>query len=371
MPDRWGPTFGVEEEFLLTDPVTGWPRMDNHAVVAAARRDGVDLQLELGACQVETTSSVCAGPEELTADLARLRSAAANAATRCGCRLLAAAVPLVGPREHRVSDDDRYRAMERAFGILARQHGVCGCHVHVAVPDRESAIAVSNRLRPWLPSLLALTANSPIYSGVDTGCASWRSVMWRRWPSAGAPPLFADAREFDSVVAAMVATGNILDRGMVYWDVRPSAQFPTVEVRVSDVPATVEESVLLAVLVRALVVTALEDAEAGSVVPELPGHVLDAAYWRAARDGLDGVGVDPVTVTVAPASVLLERMIDSVGEALDREGLRAAAETGLSRRIAAGNGARQQLSAFRRRHSVSDVLETVGKLTLEGCEAAP
>ncbi|NKT77826.1 carboxylate--amine ligase, partial [Rhodococcus hoagii] len=202
---------------------------------------------------------------------------------------------------------------------------------------------------------------------VDTGCASWRSVMWRRWPSAGAPPLFRDAHEFDRVVAAMVDTGNILDRGMVYWDVRPSARFPTVEVRVSDVPATVEESVLLAVLVRALVVTALRDAEAGSDVADVPGHVLDAAYWRAARDGLDGVGVDPATVTVVPASVLLERMIDSVGDALDHQGLRAVAEDGLRRRVAAGNGARRQLSAFRRRHSIFDVVETVADLTLQGC----
>lgn len=284
MPSRWNPTVGVEEEFLLVDPVTAWPRMDNDAVVAEAHRAGVELQRELGACQIETTSPVCTGPEELTTQLARLRSAAAQAAARCGCRLLASAVPLVGPREHQVSNDDRYRSMERAFGILARQHGVCGCHIHVAVPDRNCAIAVGNRLRPWLPSLLALTANSPIYSGVDTGCASWRSVMWRRWPSAGAPPLFRDAHEFDRVVAAMVDTHG-----------------------------------------------------SQPLVVEGVAHAVDHPLEQD-RGGDDG----------------------------HRRGVHTA-EDGLRRRVAAGNGARRQLSAFRRRHSIFDVVETVADLTLQGC----
>ena len=103
--------------------------------------------------------------------------------------------------------------------MIAHEQGICGCHVHVAVPSREAAIRVSNRLRPWLPLLLALTANSAVYRNTDTGYASWRSVLWARWPSAP-PPHFDSADEYDGMVAMLQHAGAMLDDGMVYWDVR-------------------------------------------------------------------------------------------------------------------------------------------------------
>src|SRR5262249_25263362 len=133
--------------------------------------------------------------------------------------------------------------------------------------DRAAAIDVSNWLRPWLPSLLALSANSALYRNADTGHASWRSVLWRRWPAAGPPPFFASVDEYDQTVRMLVDSGVILDSDMIYWDVRPSSSFPTVEVRVADVPATVTETVLLATLIRAAVMTALEARDRGGPTP--------------------------------------------------------------------------------------------------------
>ena len=169
--------------------------------------------------------------------------------------------------------------------------------MHIDVPDKETAVRVSNHLRPWLPTLLALTANSPIYLGSDTGFASWRSIMWSRWPCSGPPPYFESAAHYEALVAMQVASGSIMDEQMVYWDVRPSSHLPTVEVRVSDIPLTIDETVLLATLVRALVMT-----YDGSPGPKLEPEVLRAAYWLAARDGLEGNGLDVLHAEPLPMS---------------------------------------------------------------------
>ncbi len=182
------PTIGVEEEFLLADPATGDPVARNVAVARHAAEHGVKLQLELTSCQVETTSDVVGSSSELRDQLSRLRRVAAGAAEASGAQLLAVGLPPTVPHEFPITDTPRYRKIAEIFGMIAHEQGICGCHVHVAVPSREAAIRVSNRLRPWLPSLLALTANSAVYRNADTGYASWRRVLWARWASAGPPP---------------------------------------------------------------------------------------------------------------------------------------------------------------------------------------
>src|SRR6478752_3479685 len=311
------PTMGVEEEFLLADPATGEPVALNRAVADLAGRRGVDLQLELTSCQVETTSSVTETSAELSAELRRLRRVTAESAADAGARLLAVALPPTLPHDFPITDTPRYRKIAEQFGMIAHEQGISGCHVHVAVPNRDVAIQVSNLLRPWLPLLLALTANSAVYRNADTGHASWRSVLWARWPSAGPPPHFDSADEYDAVVEMMCDTDVIRDDGMIYWDVRPSANFPTVEVRVADVPATAAETVLFAALVRGCVTTALEDERSGEPEPPLVPYALKAAYWKAARDGLDGTGVDLDSHAAAPALTLLEELVERVRPALE------------------------------------------------------
>ena len=359
------PTVGVEEEFLLVDPETGEPIARNEAVADHAATHGVKLQLELTSCQIETTTGVMSGSDELRAELARLRRIAAEAAEVNGAQLLAVAAPPTVPNEFPITDTPRYREIADKFGMLAREQGICGCHVHVAVPSREAAIRVSNRLRPWLPLLLALTANSAVYRNSDTGYASWRSVLWVRWPSAGPPPHFDSVDEYDAMVAMLQRAGAMLDDGMVYWDVRPSANFPTIEVRVADVPATVAESVLLATLIRASVMTALEDERCGEGVPPLAPQALSAAYWKSARDGLNGQAIDLVEGHASrPARELLAGLVDHVRPALEALGDYDMARAELARIAEAGNGAMRQRRAWRRRGEVADVIAEAATATL-------
>jgi carboxylate-amine ligase len=360
------PTVGVEEEFLLVDPDTGEPVARNQAVARHAEAQGVELQLELTSCQVETTTDVAETTDELRTQLTRLRRIAAEAAEAGGARLLAVGLPPTVPHEFPITDNARYAKIAERFGMIAHEQGICGCHVHVAVPDRDAAIRVSNRLRPWLPLLLAVTANSAVYRNTDTGYASWRSILWQRWPSAGPPPHLESADEYDAVVEMLLNSGAMLDDGMVYWDVRPSANFPTIEVRVGDVPATVAETVLLAALIRGCVMTALEAERRGESLAPLSPSALRAAYWKSARYGLDGDAVDLTESHASmPAVDLLNRLVDHVRPALETVGDYDMVRSELARIAEHGNGAMRQRRAWQRSHEITDVLAEAAAATLE------
>ncbi|QLL09404.1 carboxylate-amine ligase [Mycobacterium vicinigordonae] len=357
------PTVGVEEEFLLVDPHTGEPAPQGGAVAAEAGRRGVELQQELTSCQVETTSPVVDTAAELREQLTRLRRTASAAADSAGVRLLALGLPPVTPHEFPITDSPRYQLIGDRFGMVAHEQGICGCHVHVQVPDRAAAVHASNWLRPWLPTLLALSANSAIYRNTDTGYASWRSVLWRRWPVAGAPPYFAALDDYDRAVQMFVDSGVLLDSDMVYWDVRPSANFPTVEVRVADVPATVAETVLLATLIRAAVMTAVDEHDRDTVQP--PPGALRAAYWKAAHDGLSGNTLDLIDGSGAvPTRDQLAALVRRVHRALDALDAYPNVVDELERLNTDGNGAMRQLRAWRRRGEVMDVIEQAAVATL-------
>ena len=170
-----------------------------------------------------------------------------------------------------------------------------------------------DRIGPWLPVLRALSANSPFWRGDDTGHASYRSLVWARWPSAGPTPLFGSPEAYDAAVAAMIATGTVLDEGMIYFDARLAASFPTVEIRVADVAGEVEEAVVVALLARALVETAARSWAAGEPAATTPVEVLRLAHWRAARSGCvpghdaeAGVLVDPRTGRASGADTVVQ-----------------------------------------------------------------
>jgi carboxylate-amine ligase len=362
-----GPTVGVEEEFLLVDQETGEPVAKNEEVARNAEKRGVKLDLELTSCQVETNTSACSASDDLYQQITRLRRNTAEAAAQAGATLLAVGLPPTIPHSFPITDTPRYRQIGERFGMIAHEQGICGCHVHVEVPDREIAIKVSNRLRWWLPLLLAISSNSAIYRNADTGHASWRNVLWSRWPCAGPPPHLKSAAHYDEIVAMMVDADVLLDDGMVYWDVRPSAKFPTVEVRVADVPATAAQTVLVATLIRAAVMTAVAELRGGEVSPKIPDHVVRATYWKAARGGTSGSLIDPMNgFGVAPADQVLRRWLATLGPALRELGDDEWVPAELDRLLTQGNGSVRQRQAWRRGRSVADVIAESAAATLAG-----
>lgn len=340
------PSVGVEEEFLLVDPDTGQPRLCNTDVAAAAERFGLALQLELSKCQVETNTQACWDSRTLRAHLLQMRALAAAAALNSGCRLVAVGTPMVGPWRLPISDSERYHRMAERFGVLTIEQGVCGCHVHVNVPERELAVQVCNHVRPWLPILLALGANSAVHRGIDSGYASWRSILSSRWPISGPPPLFASAQHYDEMVAMMVDAGLLMDERMVYWDIRPSSHLPTVEIRVADVQPTVDETELLATLIRALVMTATRGIVRGEPAPAVDLETLRAATWVAARDGLTGKAIDPRAGRPVTPVHQLTALVDHIHDSLDELGEYRRARLLLRRQLELGNGAVWQRRAL-------------------------
>lgn len=340
MTQPW--TAGVEQEFLLVDPESRGPvpLAGSVAQHAGAR---LDVQRELTPFQIEVATPVCATAEELAEQVRLGRAHLAKAAYAAGCRLMASAVPPIGSTGPPPNTDDRrYRLMDRSFRKLLGGQSVCGMHVHVGVPDRDVAVRVSNALRPWLPTLLALSVNSPIEHAEDTGYASWRSIVWSRWPIGGAPPHLESGDEYDRLVSALESSEVLLDAGMVYWDVRPSARHPTVEVRVADIPMTSREAVVIAEVVRAFARTAADSGE-----PERVNDVLlRAAYWRAARDGVEGLAVDPRTGHLTPARDRLAELVAWCADALADAGVLSTVEDHVAWLDSHGSGAARQRRAF-------------------------
>ena len=343
-------TLGVEEEFLLVD-AEGELAGRGIEVVAAARDPQGVLETELTCSQVEAVTGICQTPEGVLGQLSALRGELAGVARRHGLRLVPSGVPILPESRLTITPKPRYLLIAEHFGATTRAGATCGCHVHVGMPDREIGVWVINQVRAWLPTLLAVTANSP-FDGMDTGYASWRYQNWSRWPSAGPPPRFASLDEYESIVDELLRSGAILDRGMVYWDVRLSEHQPTLEFRVCDVAATAGDAALLAALVRGLVACVLDG---GPGCSKMPHAVLRANLWRASRDGLAGCCLHPVTGEPAAIhdqlSDLLAMSAGVLGDDVDF------VRAGLAKLREQGGGADRQRRAYSPRHTLSDVVD--------------
>ncbi|MEV4482070.1 carboxylate-amine ligase [Micromonospora coxensis] len=354
-----GPRFGVEEEFLVVDPVSRCVTPAAAVVVeGASRRLGARVGGEITSLHVETRTMPVGSGEELLGQLVSAREVVDECAREHGVRVVASGTSVMpGAAAPPVTRGPRQDRGTRTFRGLHDELAICALHVHVEIPDRERALLVGNHLRAHLPLLVALTANSPFWEGRDSGYASWRTVVWGRWPVAGPPPRFTSLAHYEQVVRMLTAAGATVDAGTLFWDIRPSVAHPTLEVRVSDVPVTAQESALVAMVVRALAVVASEAVDRGDPGPDIAGELLRAAYWRAARDGLEGELLDVGSGGLRPAREMVAELVASVGPVLADLGDAALVQRCLGELLAAGSGAERQREAVRRRGRLTDAVD--------------
>ncbi|WP_043848062.1 carboxylate-amine ligase [Amycolatopsis keratiniphila] len=343
-------SIGIEEEFLLVDPRTGvsCPRAD--AVLERHRiccplPDGAAVHRELRPTQIEAATGVCETADELYEQLTAGRRTLAEAAAGEDCAIIAAGTPPRPSPERDLDAPDRFGKVDELYAGVVKAYEACGCHVHIGVPDRETAVAVVNHLGEWLPTLLALSGNSPFDGGRDTGYESWRMVEQSRFPGSGVAPYFADAAAYEEQVGKLVDCGVLVDENQTFWLARPSARWPTVEVRAADTASTVDEAVLQGLLTRALVRTALAELDHGVEATPLDPQIAAAAVWSAARHGLSGPAVDPVAGKPVPVGDRVAALLAHTRQALEDTGDADLVRTLLGRLEREGTGAERQRRA--------------------------
>ncbi|CAD5990536.1 glutamate--cysteine ligase [Agreia sp. COWG] len=352
-------TLGAEEELHLIDLDT--LRLSATAPQLLDRLDPRSYAAELQRTTVETNSEVVDSLSGLRAELVRLRRGVMDVAA-----LQRTSIAAVGtaPRseisDFALTSTVRFGAMQEQYRLLVDEQLICGFQVHVGVSDRDLAVDIAQRVAEHLPTLLALSASSPFWNGHDTGYASVRSLVWQRWPSAGATGQLSSAAEYDELIDDLINTGVISDKGMAYFDIRPSSHAPTLELRICDALPLVDDAVLISGLFRAAVRMAELDIQSGAPLDARRAPVQRAALWQAARSGLsaellDG-GAHPGPVPAAAAvRGLVQRLRPALDELGDYDEVAALAEQTIGR----GNSADRQRAAFTEAGDLDDVVKLV------------
>jgi carboxylate-amine ligase len=352
-------TLGVEEEFHLVDLSTRRLTARSHEVLERLENAKGTYAAELQQSVVETNTLACSTLSALRAELVTLRSELCTTSEALGIGVAAAGtMPLSAPLQ--ITETPRFRRMLADYQLLVREQLICGMQVHVGVSPRDSAARLIDRVSPWLPPLLALSASSPFWhTGDDTGYASTRTLIWSRWPTTGQAGVFTSAAEYDALVQNLIASGVISDAGMIYFDVRPSAHVPTLELRICDACPSIDTVVLIAGLFRAIVARELARDAAGAASTAVAPGLGRAAMWRAARSGLEGELVDLSGPRSVPAGVLVRNIVSELRPELEAHGdwevIRTLSDAALER----GSSAARQREVLRSTGSIADVVDSL------------
>ncbi|MGO9490025.1 MAG: YbdK family carboxylate-amine ligase [Solirubrobacteraceae bacterium] len=332
-------TLGVEEEAMLLDSANMQLRQCGDAVYS--RLPGSMCEhtgLETHAAVLELRTGVYSVVAEAVDGLAALRTQLAATLAELGlCGACSGTYPLASTQETRISDAPRYRSLAESLRTLARRSVTMALHVHIGVPDPDDAVRLLNGLRETIPVLLALSANSPLCEGRDTGFASGRTAIFQAFPRTGTPRTFADYAEYVGAIDPLIGSGAIPDPSFLWWDVRLQPALGTVEVRVMDAQTDLEDTAALVALVQALAHMLLEE---GPIAPSGPPEVLAENRFLAARDGVGAQLIDPRTGRLEPVGALTASTLASCRA--HAEELGCAGELDLVGRLVVSNGAERQ-----------------------------
>ncbi|MCU1540512.1 MAG: putative glutamate--cysteine ligase 2 [Arthrobacter sp.] len=338
--------------------------------VPANAGHGPTLTRELQQEQIEVVSPVCSTLDELARAIRQGRALADEAARPMGGRAVAMGTSPVATNPSMVPEP-RFLDMAARFGLTLKEQLTCGFHVHVLVVSPEEGVAVLDRIRVWLPVLLALSANSPYWGGNDSGYESFRYQVWNRWPTAGPCERFGSETEYRRHVESLLAAGVLLDEGMVYFDARLSRNHPTVEVRIMDVCMDPAHAAVIAAVVRALVEKAAQEWRTGIRAPRVSAAHLRLAAWRASKSGVEGELMHPFLNRPSQATEVVQTLLRHIGPVLARTGDEDTVITELARILADGTGSRRQRQAMLNGHGPKAVVMDALDCTHGGYDPAP
>jgi carboxylate-amine ligase len=361
-------SIGIEEEYQTIDPVTRDLRSHIHAEIVRKGRLLLDERVkpEMHQSVIEIGTGVCKNIQEAEDEIRDIRRQMIGLARENGLELAAGGThPFAQWHQQEIYPDERYRVIVEDLKMVARANLIFGLHVHIGVEHRETAIQLMNSARYFLTHILALSANSPFWLGMDTGLKSYRCKVFDKFPRTNIPDLYTSWSEFEDYVNLLIRTNCIDNAKKLWWDIRPHPHFPTLEFRVCDIPMRLEETIAIAALCQALIAKLYQLHERNLTFRHYNRALIMENKWRAARYGLDGKMIDFGKQTEVPARELIEEILEFVDDVVQELG--SGREIGYVRRILEeGSGADRQLRVFAETNDLKRVVDYMIRETQTG-----
>ncbi|MDQ1899444.1 carboxylate-amine ligase [Paracoccus sp. WLY502] len=322
MTDAPDLTLGIEEEYLLVSPDTGDLAPAPDAMMAACREAlGDSVSPEFLRCQIEVGTPVSADIAEARGHLAHLRRTVARIAGDYGLAPISASChPFADWRDQFHTDKDRYHQLSRDMGAVSRRMLICGMHVHVGIQKPAQRIDLMNQMTYFLPHLLALSASSPFWQGSDTGLASYRTTVFGGMPRTGFPPQFGGWDEFERSVQVLIDLGVLEDSSKIWWDLRPSSRFPTLETRICDASPRLDDTITLAALNQATLRMLWRLSRQNQRWRQYDPFLIEENRWRATRYGMAEGLIDFGAGRIIPFAEGIEEWLALIAQDADALG---------------------------------------------------
>jgi len=355
-------TIGIEEEYQTVDPGTRNLRSHIHTQLLEQGSTLLEedfVKPEMHQSVVEVGTGVCHNIQEAREHIVKLRRHMVTLAKSHGLRLAAAAThPFADWREQEIYPDPRYHEIVEDMQTVARANLIFGLHVHIGVEDRETAIQLMNAARYFIPHILALSTNSPFWSGIKTGLKSYRCKVFDKFPRTNIPDYFPSWGEYERFIGLLTKTHCIDNAKKIWWDIRPHPFFNTLEFRVCDLPMRADETIALAALIQATVAKLHKLYSANQGFRLYRRALLMENKWRATRYGLDGKLIDFGKQTEVPFRDLAEEYLAFVDDVLDELGSREEIEY-IRTILRDGTGADRQLRVFEETQDLKKVVDFI------------
>jgi len=361
-------TLGIEEEYMVLDPTTY--DLKSHVNLELLSKGRVllheHIKPEMHGSMLEIGTGICRNTTEAKFEVTKIRSIVAHLAQQNGLRIGAASThPFARWQDQEIYPDERYKVMIEDMQMLARSLLIFGMHIHIGIANRETQIQLMNEMRYFMPHILALTTNSPFWMGMNSGLKSYRSKVFERFPRTALPDSFSSWKEYESYVQLLIQTGSIDNAKKIWWDIRPHPFFPTLEIRICDLPMRVEETIAIAALCQALAAKLFSLYEKNLSFRSYRRSLLMENKWRAVRYGIDGKLIDFGRQREMPARELILELLAFVDDVVDDLGSRKDLEY-IYTILENGSGADRQLRVFKETNSMEEVARYIHEETMTG-----
>lgn len=364
-------TLGIEEEFAIVDPETRHLRSHIQEILEDGKVTLKErVKPEMHQSVVELGTEICRDINDARKHVTELRGHLAALAARSNLKIASVGThPFSHWRDQLITEGERYKEIVRDMQLLARANLIFGLHVHVGIPNRETAIHVMNQARYFLPHIYALSVNSPFWVGHDTGLKGYRLKVFERFPRTGIPDAFESLSEYEDYCKLLVKTGCVDNAKKIWWDIRLHPFFDTLEVRVCDAQTRVDDTLAIAALIQAIVVKLYKLLRQNITFRVYRRRLLDENRWRASRYGLDGKLIDFGQERETEARSLIHEILDFVKDELEELGSQRE-RAHIERVLREGTGADRQLAVFAKTSDVKAVVDQIVSETYEGLPTA-